>query len=310
MDLPRRLVLVLALVGCGDRDGSAIVDAPPPTDGRTADGMLADPSAPRIVTLSANVGTMRETDRLVITAIVTDPDGIDDVIGGSLVDPSSGRTYGAFATAAAEGAYEIELLWNDINTVSAIDAPMAGTARTFRAEFFDVAAHAATRDLEVTLDCEDAPRSACGGACVDLATNDDHCGTCAREVTARQDCVAGEPVCAFNGERVCTDDCYPLTDIRHCGTCGNACPAANGALVVCRLDDNGSGSCFAGGHLEIRDSCANLCGPSYTCTGNATWQYYSGGNTSWLSRPCTEVPPATQPGGYHFVEIDCSCVAN
>jgi hypothetical protein len=53
--------------------------------------------------------TMTSSDRLAVSAVVTDPDGIDDLIGGTLTTTDGASTFGAFATDASEGAYSISL---------------------------------------------------------------------------------------------------------------------------------------------------------------------------------------------------------
>lgn len=56
-----------------------------------------------------------------------------------------------------------------------------------------------------------APSVACDGACVDLQTDINHCGSCDNPCTATESCCAGE--------------CYDLEDSPfHCGSCDNACP--------------------------------------------------------------------------------------
>jgi len=105
---------------------------------------------------------MRPMDTLVITAVVSDPDGIDDLIGGTLMDSTAALSYGAFATAASEGAYSLSLGWSALNSTAPINAP-AGTGedRTFLAEFFDAAANRARGEISVTLACEDSEATAC-----------------------------------------------------------------------------------------------------------------------------------------------------
>jgi len=141
--------------------------------------------SPEILTLNTNLTSMTSYDRLVISAVVTDPDGIDDLIGGTLTTTDGTAAYGAFATAASEGAYSISLTWDDIDTTQAIHAPAdATTQRAFRTSFYDVAGHSVYRDVSVSLGCSDH-RVACGGGCMD-----DICGVCGH-------------VCAFCGDGVC-----------------------------------------------------------------------------------------------------------
>ena len=54
---------------------------------------------------------------MVSTSCPSDPDGIDDLIGGTLNDAATGRAYGSVATAASEGSYSLTLTWADLNSV-------------------------------------------------------------------------------------------------------------------------------------------------------------------------------------------------
>lgn len=202
LSLPLTLTLTLSLGACGGSGGG--------DDTTGSDGNTSDPAAPRILTLDTNVHTVHEDDPLVITAVVTDPDGIDDLIGGTLLDPDSGSSYGAFATSAAEGAYSISLAWGAVDLVRGIDTPTGGAPRVFRARFFDVAGHTADGDITVTLACENADLAACSGDCVDLLTSHDHCGACDTPAPDGSECIDGHAGCAEGPENTpaaCTDGC-------------------------------------------------------------------------------------------------------
>jgi len=149
-----------------------------PGDGGLASDTSSSTSlkAPRIINLSVNSTTVTPSKPLTVTAIVTDPQGIDDLIGGKLMHPGGG-TYGAFATSSQEGSYSIKLTWDDIHNTSAINATPAGITRVFRATFYDVAGHESSKDVEVTLKCDDQNTS-CDGKCFDLQTSAEHCGKC------------------------------------------------------------------------------------------------------------------------------------
>ena len=167
-------------------------------------------AGPRVLTLSTNVTTLDERSMLVITAVVTDPDGVDDLIGGALVDPDGTATYGAFATSAAEGAYELRLPWADIDRVRPIDAPAEGASRMFRARFYDVAGHVAEETFAITLRCSVAELGVCDGECVDLTSDEDHCGTCNTKVPDGTQCEGGVAGCVVGQETTastCSDGC-------------------------------------------------------------------------------------------------------
>ncbi|MBR4985847.1 MAG: hypothetical protein IKY83_08920 [Proteobacteria bacterium] len=65
----------------------------------------------------------------------------------------------------------------------------------------------------------------CDGACVDLQTDNAHCGVCGNECKGGEKCMAG--VCSLScpDKQVdCGETCADLTsDVNHCGSCGNVC---------------------------------------------------------------------------------------
>jgi hypothetical protein len=197
----RTLLALLAVAAC---NGSSSHSCP---DGGTC-GTSGD--APKILTMSTNVMTLDEHGTLAITVVVTDPQGIDDVIGGTLVDPMSGASYGAFATSAAEGAYELKLAWGELNAVRAIDTPAAGAKRDLLARFFDQAGHSAEETTSVLLHCSITGDGTCEGMCTDLANDPQNCGMCGVKVADGQQCKNGHPTCASGPENTvaaCSDGC-------------------------------------------------------------------------------------------------------
>src|SRR5262249_50741953 len=103
-----------------------------------------DLDAPKVLSFGTNVTTLTEGQSVSFSTVVTDPQGIDNLIGGTLKD-ENGATYGSFATSGQEGAYALTLSWDAINQVEAIAFDYGGKAtRTFAAEFFDVEGHSAT----------------------------------------------------------------------------------------------------------------------------------------------------------------------
>jgi hypothetical protein len=223
----------------GEGEGENV---PPP-------GACLDAGCPTILTLSANTTTFTPSTTIVISAVVTDPDGIDDLIGGVLLDPVTNATYGAFQTSAAEGAYELRLGWDEVNTTRAIDFA-ASASRPLRARFFDQAGHETLQDLTVTLTCEGPAACAgvcnevrCGDVCVDDSfVDDDHCGRCDVACPSQLRCVDEDPItrdsieptclCADNVSTSahefdrCGDTCVDFgEDEDNCGACGRQCGA-------------------------------------------------------------------------------------
>ena len=187
---------------------------------------------PVILSFTSNVAAITEGESVTFSIIATDPDGVDDIIGGTMGDPSTGMTYGALATSAAEGAYTITLSWDEIHRVRPIDFTTA-TPRTFEVTIFDVAGSSVTATRDITLTCDG--EVACDGMCGPPRW-DDHCGTCGNACLGGGTCgsdAAGAYVCQCGGanEAYCTGrGCIATTTVADCGGCGIAC---SGATSVC-----------------------------------------------------------------------------
>ncbi|MCA9554498.1 MAG: hypothetical protein KC933_30970 [Myxococcales bacterium] len=180
-------------------------------------------SAPRILSLNVNSNNLTPGDDLVVTAIVTDPDGIDDLIGGELVHPAGG-SYGAFATAAQEGSYTLTLTWAQLDAV----VPIRGDAqridqhvRTLQARFFDVAGHMVTQEVSVTFSCDVAGRGLCGTGCADFQTNPFHCGECGRRCDSFGGNYYGDATGNFCQEGLC--NVVRSTDASDSRSCDQIC---------------------------------------------------------------------------------------
>lgn len=149
---------------------------------------------PEILSLTTNRSTLDERGSATISAVVTDPDGVADVIGGVLLDPVSNDTYGSFFAASA-GAFQISVSWNELNPVRRIEFN-GSTSRTVRARFFDQAGNEAFADVAFTLACSEAETACdaqcgaerCGGACVSDFSDDDNCGSCGHACNADAFC--------------------------------------------------------------------------------------------------------------------------
>ncbi len=171
------------------------------------------------MTFSTNAARITEGEEIVFTAVVTDPDGINDLIGGSLRNPDTGATYGAFATTASEGAYELTLSWADIHRTQTIEFTEE-TPRTFRANFFDQAGNIARETITLALHCEGL--GACDGDCINRTTPA-NCGACGNQCDAFQVCQDSACTCAAPRLQ-CNNNCIdPGDDIANCGACGIAC---------------------------------------------------------------------------------------
>ena len=172
----------------------------------------ASVDAPTIVQFSSNRTTLTEDGTLVLSAIVTDPQGVDDVIGGTLESPT-GAVYASFATSASEGSYGATLNWNSIHQVDSIDFQVSKEI-VLVAKFFDQAANATSETLTIRLECSDTTLSACDASCIDLQSDIEHCGICQRACSEDGSCTDGECTCSTNDQcligTICRNDiCVP-----------------------------------------------------------------------------------------------------
>lgn len=276
---------------------------------------------PQILQLRSNTTTLRPNGTLVITAVVTDPNGIDDVIGGTLLDPTTGSSYAAFATTATEGSYQVSLTWSAINTVAPIEAP-----RVFRAEFFDQAGNRGSGDLTISFACDSATLTPCAGRCVDLLTNHAHCGTCGNDLHRAPDgpvpngrlwdshCENGAPACD-SGYLLCDRFCVD-PGVEHCGGCNIGCTAPANACLCVDEECTARGCGFTTPFLRTRRSCEDVCDDTtgYRCA-SAEYEYEDpdGDVDNLFLEGCARVPPAnyTDSDGFDYVfdNMQCTCVA-
>jgi hypothetical protein len=205
------------------------------------------PGGPQILSLSTNVNRITESESFRISAIVTDPDGIDDLIGGELVN-EQGASLGTFSTNAQEGAYEMIVSWADIDDSDPIEL-YADLDRPLLARFYDVAGHTAQRIVTITLYCQEG--AACDGHCTDVTEDVDNCGVCgdvcndvpslygpacsSGACVAETSCVPAGPqdcddICAFSGLGACVELPYYNYVISGAAFQVNAC-AEEGFIV-------------------------------------------------------------------------------
>lgn len=199
--------------GNGGSGGSAAGES---NGGSSSGGSSSSPEAPVILNFSSNVTTLTPDEALIVTAVITDPQGIGDVVGGTLADPG-GATYGSFAVSTVDGSYSVTLSWTAINTLASIEAPSGGADRTFVATFFDQVGNMTSDSLTVHLECDPATDGICDGECIDLQQDDENCGSCGHGCGTNGSCVGG--TCFAPGS------CFTVATTTDC----NAACAADGA---------------------------------------------------------------------------------
>ncbi len=204
---------------------------------------------PRILTFNVNTRRLTDGEQITFSAVVTDPDGVADLVGGLLED-AGGAAYGAFVAAGEAGAYQMALGWDAIHAVRPIEFEGEAT-RDFVAVFFDQAGNRVTETLQIALHCDAAGGVACAGRCTDL-NEARHCGAC----RAACDGVCRDRQCACaDGLMRCGGGCVDTgADAAHCGGCDRACPGAEGGAPVC-VDGGCGDPCLA----SARTTCGGAC---------------------------------------------------
>ncbi len=166
-------------------------------DGRGGHGL-----PPTILQASANTGVLKSGGTLSISVIATDPDGVDDLIGG-VVQSISGATYASLITSAQEGTYQVDLPWDKINLTEPIEIPPGRqVSRSFVIVVFDQAGASATKTVSVLLASNIANWAVCGGEAVD-PLSPQHCGACRYSCRDSFGRSYGGGVCVDNGGVFC-----------------------------------------------------------------------------------------------------------
>lgn len=215
---------------------------------------------PTISSLSANPTTLSGWDSTTISAIVSDPDGLSDLSGGVLKDPSTGQTYGAFSTPGGQGTFTYSLTWDALNAMSPLTFPAGGGTRAVEAVFYDNHGHTTAQQLTLTLRCSTSTNAICGGSCVDLSSDSNNCGSCGNAVASGGSCSNGQVACP-QYQSVCNGACVDLKyDKQNCGSCGTSCYAwASQRGVPSSAVDCDWGSCVAWTAPTTEESCAQAC---------------------------------------------------
>src|SRR5262249_35024116 len=130
--------------------------APPPPD--------APPAGPVILSFDRNVTALTQGQAVRFVALLPHPNGLNNLVGGRLTDPTRTLSYGAFQ-ASTQSSYSLDVSWDDFNQVQAITF-LDSAQRTVVGEFFDVAGNKASQSLTIQFTCNGI--NACSGQCVDM----------------------------------------------------------------------------------------------------------------------------------------------
>jgi len=160
---------------------------------------------------------LSDGDVVTFSAVVSDPDGFDDIGAGKLLSQDGSIFYGVFAQ-VSPGAFSFGSSWEQLHQMAPIDiAKDAEAERIFRIEFTDGSGNIGWRLASLTLGCEPG-EAACDGWCREVAT------ACPVTVCAplTQAPVSCDQICAGRA-RTCSNDCAETNNrgglVYHDATC-------------------------------------------------------------------------------------------
>ncbi len=113
----------------------------------------ADPGAPIILSLESDKTSATLTEPVLISAIVTDPDGVRDVIGGQLSIVGSDAVIGTFQANAQEGAYSMSVTFEQLMSDMPGSLEPSPAPRVLEARFFDQSGAESWKTIEIEASC-------------------------------------------------------------------------------------------------------------------------------------------------------------
>ena len=158
-------------------------------------------SAPVFQVLNLDTTTVSPGDRIEVTAVVSDPDGAADVLGGRITRVGSGAQVAVFRAISA-GAFTATLTWDQLNAEETVVTGPEGARRTYLVTFVDNVGLEVHREIEILLTCAISGQGLCDGACTRLDTIE-NCVTCGNVCSANEFAVAS---CESTG---CVETCRP-----------------------------------------------------------------------------------------------------
>lgn len=176
--------------GEGEGEGEGEPNVPPDTP--------PHPLGPRVQSFTASLSTLSDDDSATLTVVVSDPDGVEDIVGALLIEPISGSTLGTLSTAGAPGTFTATVSWSTWREVAPIEFVRGTVQRFIRVQFSDVDAHEVTSTLAFTMTCGNA--SACDSQC-------------------------GQVRCAAEGNSCFSTGGNPISDAQLCNFCNAGCQA-------------------------------------------------------------------------------------
>lgn len=201
-----------------------------------------DPQGPRIQSIAISSNTLTDSETATLTVVVTDPDGVEDIVGPLLIEPISSTTLGTLTSSGA-GTFTATVSWNTWSSVDPVEfSGAAGDVRFVRVQFSDVAGHRVTSTERIQVVC-DGGLPACDGRCgaVRCAGQDNTCLD-----------TEGSPISADGLCGICGQGCSSCAS--GC-TCFNESPSCTGGadcLFTINNEGQGATQCAANAGLTLR----------------------------------------------------------
>jgi len=181
-----------------------------------------DPGGPSIDMLFLDKDVISDSDVVRVTAFVSDPDGLEDIVGGALLSETGDKLYGPFIQVAG-GTYEIVLSWAEIHEIEPLD--FAGElTRNLVVRFSDNDGHEGAQVASLGFACENG--GVCDGVCTDFTStvNCQGCGNiCDYDLSCgTQGCSAPDwSPCFIGSEMNCATACNMLGQVCGQSQCGD-----------------------------------------------------------------------------------------
>lgn len=209
-------------------------------------------SPPVIVSMvQTSMGPITENIGVDILVTASDPDGLDNLAGGSLVSLADAgyqkypQVYVILTVTSVPGEYEGTLSWDDIDDAHGVEDFVELADLNLTVRIFDLDGNTVEEGFSVQLTCE--LESSCGGTCTNTTYDDDNCGHCGG-------------VCG--GTRRCSNSKCPesLLDVDHYthDTCTKGCAALSETCMD-------GGECGADTYRATKDGEAYISSGAVSC---------------------------------------------